>query len=57
MDPQYTIDNLLGTSFVCDCGWEHSTCFSELILEEDALLKLPSLLKEFEYQYLEGEGI
>ncbi|MBR2843038.1 MAG: sn-glycerol-1-phosphate dehydrogenase [Lachnospiraceae bacterium] len=51
MDPQYTIDNLLGTSFVCDCGREHSTCFSELILEEDALQKLPSLLKEYGYQY------
>lgn len=51
MEPQFTIDNLLGASFACDCGREHSTCFSKMILEEDALLKLPSLLKEYGYQY------
>ena len=51
MDPQYTIDNLLGASFACDCGREHATRFSKMILEEDALQKLPPLLKEYGYHY------
>ncbi|MBO7729947.1 MAG: sn-glycerol-1-phosphate dehydrogenase [Lachnospiraceae bacterium] len=51
MEPQFTIDNLLGTSFACDCGREHSTCFSKMILEAGALQKLPSLLGEYGYQY------
>lgn len=51
MDPQYTIDNLLGASFACDCGKNHETHFSKMILEEDALFKLPALLGEFGYQF------
>ena len=46
MEQTYTIDQLLGASFSCSCGRKHSTCFSRMILEEDALEKLPALLKE-----------
>lgn len=51
MKPEYTIDDLLGASLACDCGREHTTCFSKMLLEEDALRRLPSLLKEYGYQY------
>lgn len=51
MKPEYTIDDLLGASFACDCGREHTTCFSKMLLEEDALRRLPSLLEEYGYQY------
>ena len=51
MRAEYTIDQLLGASFACDCGREHTTCFSKMILEEDALRKLPSLLAEYGYQH------
>ena len=50
MEQTYTIDQLLGASFSCSCGREHSTCFSRMILEEDALEKLPALLKELGFQ-------
>lgn len=51
MKSEYTINDLLGASFACDCGREHTTCFSKMILEEDALQKLPSLLEVYGYQY------
>ncbi|MBR5930608.1 MAG: sn-glycerol-1-phosphate dehydrogenase [Lachnospiraceae bacterium] len=51
MKQSYTIDQLLGASFSCNCGREHSTCFSRMILEEDALTKLPALLAELERRH------
>ena len=51
MKKEYTIEDLLGASFACDCGREHTTRFSKMILEEGALEKIPSLLADFGYQY------
>ena len=50
MEQVYTIDQLLGATFSCSCGREHSTCFSKMILEEDALTKLPTLLEELGFR-------
>ena len=51
MNSTYSIDNLLGASFACDCGREHTTRFSKMILEEGALEKLPALLADYGYRY------
>ena len=51
MRKDYSIEDLLGASFACDCGREHSTGFSKMILEEDALQQLPSLLEEYGYRF------
>ena len=46
MAKEFTTAELIGASFDCDCGRQHSTRFSRMILEEGAHEKLPALLKE-----------
>ena len=43
------VSDFLGASFQCSCGREHSTHFSNYIIERDAIKKLPGLLNKLGY--------
>lgn len=47
----YTIEELLGASFDCECGHTHSTQFANYIRERGAIRRLPVLLKKIGYQH------
>ncbi|MEF8849425.1 MAG: sn-glycerol-1-phosphate dehydrogenase [Candidatus Bipolaricaulota bacterium] len=40
------IEDYLNSSFSCSCGREHKVPIREIVVEEDALLKVPEIMKE-----------
>lgn len=46
---QLTIDDLLNKEFECQCGKLHSVSIDRVIIEKNAVNKLPDVLKSFNY--------
>lgn len=43
------IEDYLGKKFTCTCGKVHSVDVKKVVIEQDAILRLPGILKEFNY--------
>lgn len=46
----FTIQQYLDQTFDCPCGRPHSTALKDVIIEENALVKVPALLQKYGYQ-------
>ncbi|WP_094551918.1 HAD-IIA family hydrolase [Petroclostridium xylanilyticum] len=47
---EFKIQDFLRTSFLCDCGKEHSADIENIVIDKDAILALPELINRYNFK-------